>query len=81
MNPWENFDRVHTCLHELSGLYWLAETALVHAMLVAPEKFPFLWSYWHDGEMAAQNRALLEELGLQNAVVYLNQVYIASHAL
>jgi hypothetical protein len=78
--PWEKFERVHTCLNELSALYWLAETSLVTAKVVDPQKFPYLWEYWHDGEMAAQSRTTLEELGLTNAVAYLNQIYIRFHA-
>ncbi len=79
--PWENFERVHTCLNELSALYWMAETYLVTAKVVNPQKFPSLWGYWHDGEIASQSRTILEGLGLKNAVVYLNQVYITGHTL
>ncbi|MBA4749384.1 MAG: hypothetical protein H2057_02065 [Alphaproteobacteria bacterium] len=68
---WQSFDRINTCLNELTQLYWTAETSLVHTIVVDPSKFSPLWGYWNDEEKAAQSRATLFHLGRANVLGYL----------
>ncbi len=71
VNAWQTFVRVHTCLDELSSLYWLAETALVQTLAREHAKFQPLWRYWHEAHAAAQNRDLQFQLTRHNLAIYL----------
>lgn len=79
-DAWQSFDRLNTCLNELTALYWTAETALVQAIVVDPSKFQPLWGYWNDEEKAAQSRAALFHLGRANVLSYLFRVYNTEQA-
>jgi hypothetical protein len=74
-NAWQSFDRINTCLNELTAFYWTVETSLVHAIVVDPRKFSPLWGYWNDEEKAAQHRENLFLLGRANVLGYLFHVY------
>lgn len=71
LHAWQTYVRVHTCLHELSGLYWLAETALIQTLVMEQTKIQPLWRYWQDAGAAAQNRDQQFQLTRHNLAIYL----------